>query len=314
VGTLSLSFQAVLPLMLMLAAGFFLRRRGVLGAGFAEASTPAVYTVLFPSYLFLQMLSVDLHDPVRPVFLLYLGLAVLLPILLLMALVPRRIRHPARCGAFIQGAFRTNPVLMGAAVMQSLFPVSELSTFFMSILVTVPMNTLMTGLVFARHAGDGRPPGLPRLLCAAFFNPFIIAIALGILLNYCRVALPGVLMTVLRAFSAAAAPVAMLSLGSQTSLSGFREDGGHLAACVGIKMLLIPVLGVAPMFFLGFSGIEILTAFFTLGTPGAITGYSISRRMGSDHRFTGEVISLSSLVYCVTAALAIALFKALGVL
>ncbi len=312
--TLSLSLQAVLPLMLMLAAGFFLRRRGVLGAGFAEATTPAVYTVLFPAYLFMQMLSVDLHDPVRPVFLLYLALAALLPILLLMALVPRRISRPARCGAFIQGAFRTNPVLMGAAVTQSLFPVSALSTFFVSILVTVPLYNLMTGLVFTQHAGDGRKPGLLRLLRGAFINPLIAAIALGVLFNYFHIQLPGVLMTVLRAFSTSAAPLALLSMGSQTSLSGFREDGRHLAACVGIKMLLIPVVGVAPMFFLGFTDIEILTAFFTLGTPGTITGYSVSRRMGSDHRFTGEAISLSSLVYCVTSAIAIALFRALGVL
>jgi len=309
-----LSLNAVLPILMILSLGLFLKKKHIINSSFSDTATNLAFSIGFPVYLFNQMSSIETSNVLSLRFAIYLVLIMIIPPIILMIIVPKFIKNPARCGAFIQGAFRTNPVLMGAMVMQSLFPDNKLSPFFISFIITVPLSNIMSSVVFSIFSSESKKIAPLSIICDAVMNPIIIGVLLGLIVNLLKIPIFSPIKTVNNYLAGAATPLALISIGSQLSITQLKNDKEHLNYCLLIKMLLLPAIGVLPMFLLGFSSIEILTVFFILGTPGTVTGYAMSRRMKSDYIFTGEIISISSVTYCFTSGIAIYLFKVFGVL
>lgn len=311
--TLQLSLNAVLPILIILLLGLFLKHKNIINSSFSNTATNLAFSVCFPASLFNQISSIETGNALSLRFAIYLVLIMIIPPIILMIVVPKYIKNPARCGAFIQGAFRTNPVLMGTMIMKSLFPDDQLSPFFLSFIITVPFSNILSSITFSIFSSKSEKIDPLSILRDAVMNPIIIGVLLGLIVNWLKIPILPPIKTVINHLAGTATPLALLSIGAQLTISQLKNDKKHLYYCLLIKMLLLPTIGVIPMFLLGFSNIEILTVFFILGTPGAVTGYAMSRRMKSDYVFTGEILSISSLTYCFTSGIAIYLFKVFGV-
>ena len=115
-----LSARAVLPMFLMIAAGYFCRRVGVLSREDVPRFNRVAFRVFLPCLLFYNVYVSDLSSAVRPKLIVFAVLGVLVVAALAILGVLRFEPRLDRRGVIAQGIFRSNYVIMGIPIAQAL--------------------------------------------------------------------------------------------------------------------------------------------------------------------------------------------------
>ena len=117
---LVISLNVVLPLFLLIALGYALKRLRMYDEVTLKNINKLVFKVFLPVYLFHSIYSTDLSAVFDIKVILFAIAGLLIWFLLLMFLIPRMEKDNAKRGVMIQGMFRSNFVLFGLPVAISL--------------------------------------------------------------------------------------------------------------------------------------------------------------------------------------------------
>ena len=110
---LIISFNVVLPLFLLMALGYILKKIRMYDTATLKTINKLVFKVFLPVYLFYSIYSTDLSAAFDIKVILFAVTGLLLWFLLLMGIVPLIEKENAKRGVMIQGMFRSNFVLFG---------------------------------------------------------------------------------------------------------------------------------------------------------------------------------------------------------
>jgi len=129
-------------------------------------------------------------------------------------------------------------------------------------------------------------------------NPCLVATFIGLILVFCRVPVPNVLLSTISRISAMTAPLALLLIGlliHQYGLLSWVRDRAALRFSV-IRVLLFPLaIGFCLLPFLGFADAALLAILF--GTPAPLMAVAWSTRAKSQEEFTIHCFMASTLLY-----------------
>lgn len=115
------SFNAVLPIVIMVAVGYAVKRLGFLNERAAKAINKVVFRLLLPCSLFLNVYSIQ---DIAAVDLKYIVFAAVATVLIFLFAIPASklvARENSQRGALIQGTFRSNFALIGIPLATSLY-------------------------------------------------------------------------------------------------------------------------------------------------------------------------------------------------
>lgn len=289
--------QDIAPVFLVIALGFFARRRGLLPDAFTEAANRLVYTIGIPLLIFGQVAPGDFSRNFRPaqIAAVVAAVAATAALGLLLALA---LRLPAPTAlTFVQDSYHGNTGFIALAVL--LYVLGPAGLAAGSVLAGFTMlvnNTLSLALFTFSPRHRRRLSG--ATLRSFLGNPIILATMLGLAVSALRVPLPAVLLRSISIVSDMALPVALLIIGGSLSPAlRSRLPLAHLASL--LKLAVLPALGVL---FLRLFGAEAaaVPAVILLGSPAATLSYVMAREMDGDPELAAAVVTVSTVLSVVS--------------
>ena len=226
---LSIAFEAIVPLFLIIAVGYGVKRLGWIGLEEVRRFNKVTFYTFMPVMLFYNIYISDFSQAVRLPYVLFvvgmaLGMAVVAFGVVLLAE-----KAPERRGVMIQAAFRSNFVLLGLPIAAELLPGGNLGVTALMIAIVVPFYNMMSVVVLEYFRGG--KPNLGEVLLAVAKNPLIIASVLGLLMQGLHIALPEVLVSFAGKMNSAATPLILLLLGASFEAQELAAYKKELLVC-----------------------------------------------------------------------------------
>lgn len=308
---LFITMDIMLPLLLMLSVGWLLSRLGLMKDGLAAGMNQLVFRVFLPVLLFNNIRTLNLDEAPGWGFSAYLFFGVTGVFLLAQWLVPRFEHDPRKVGVMVQGIFRSNFAVLGIALMTAMYDQSGIAAVTLGFPIVVPLNNILAVVALSSSGGRGH---IKDAVKSIFTNPMIIGAALGAVMLFLRVPVPGVIDNVCNQLADLASPVSLLVLGASLKWQGLCDNRKELIATVILKQLVIPVVMVGLAVLLGFHHEELGVIVILFGAPAAISSYPMAEAMGGDGMLAASQLVLTTVFSMGTLFGLIYAGKLLGVL
>jgi hypothetical protein len=297
---------SLIAVFLVIATGWFLKVRGIVGPSHWLGVERLTYQVLFPAVVIHTLAVADLSR--LPV--LAMGLSLVLAILIVAALLLLSRPMLARAGidgpaftSIFQGSVRWN-TFVALALAAGLQGRDGTTLMAIAVAAMIPLLNVMCVLVLSRFA-HGRPMGPLATVRSIAFNPFIWSSAVGLVLNQCQWMLPTAIVSYLDVMGRAALGVGLLAVGAGLDLRSLaRPRTAHLVA-VTTKLVVMPLLAWTIARHLGLNGPALTMTVVAASVPTATAAYFLARDLGGDAPLMAEITTLQTLLALGTLPLAV---------
>jgi malonate transporter and related proteins len=300
--------SALLPVFLLIVLGFILRRSLMRLDTQWHGLERLTYYVLFPTLLIQTLVKADLSSvPVAGVggALMLSALAMSLLCLALRPVFSRwNIDGPAFTSIF-QGATRWQ-TFVALAVSSNLFGHTGLALASVAMVAIIPLVNVFSVSVLAHYAGPEKQ-SLRAIVMTVLTNPLIWACAIGLAVNVTHLPLPQVWHDVAEALGRSSLGIGLLVTGAGLQLAGMFRPSLAASIAVFLKLILMPVLGVALALWFGISGSSLVIVAVCTAVPTSSSAYVLARQMGGDAPLLAQIITLQTILAAVTMPIAIAL-------
>ncbi|MAY01188.1 MAG: transporter [Oceanospirillaceae bacterium] len=299
--------EVLLPVALLIAAGFFMRRYHFPGSdtqtsdAFWKGAENLNYSFLFPALLFVSLASAPLNG--SNIGTLYYAAASSLGLGFILLVLARFIRHwpAARFGVYLQGILRFNTYI-GLAVAGAIYANEGLQTAAIVLSVLVPVVNVMSVWALLSD-GETHPLALLKPLAK---NPLILACLAGLALNFSGFGLwPGI-QRLLELLAHASLPLGLLTVGAALNIKAMRHEITPLLSNSLLRLLAMPMLAfaVARVFNLPTLETFVLVLFFSL--PTAPTSFVLTRKLNGEAELMAGVITLQTILSALTLTVVLA--------
>ena len=298
---LRVSFEAIVPLFVLMAVGAALRKKGMLDEALLPRLNTLVFRLFLPLMLFDNIYSTasSLEQAVDPALLAFAAAGVLAVYALSLALVLAIEKRPAQRGAMIQALFRSNFLILGLPISRSLFGEERASVTAMAVACVIPLFNVLAVVTLETFRRGGHVDA-KKILRGIAVNPLIWASVLGLAALGAGVRLPAVIQTPVEELGTIATPLALLCLGASLRLDRVRGNRRNLAICVVGRLVVVPALTLPVAALLGFRGVAMGTLMAVFASPTAVTSWVMAQQMDSDGELAGQAVVFTSVFSCLT--------------
>ena len=142
------ALNATIPLFLLIALGFFLRKVKVLDEGFLKTANKFNFKLTLPLLLFVDLISMDFRKMFDLPFLLFCAIATSIVFWGTWGLAKVFIKDRSSRGEFVQACYRSSAAVMGLALIQNIYGSSGMAG--MMILGCVPLYNIYAVILCRR--------------------------------------------------------------------------------------------------------------------------------------------------------------------
>jgi malonate transporter len=300
--------SALLPVFLLIVLGFILKRSLMRLDTQWHGLERLTYFVLFPTLLIQTLVQADLTSvPVAGVggALLLSALAMSLLCLALRPLFSRwSIDGPAFTSIF-QGATRWQ-TYVALAVSSNLFGHTGLALASVAMVAIIPLVNVLSVWVLAQYASPEKQ-SVRAIVMTVVKNPLIWACAIGIFVNVTHLPLPKIWHDVADALGRSSLGIGLLVTGAGLHLEGLLRPSLAASIAVFLKLILMPVLGVALALQFGIAGSSLVIVAVCSAVPTSSSAYVMARQMGGDAPLLAHIITLQTILAAITMPVVIAM-------
>lgn len=288
---------ALLPVLLLIALGIYLRHREFLADTFWPQAERLGYFVLLPALFFHGLATADLAA--LPVIDLAITLiaSTLIVAALVVAIRPlMSIDGPAFTSVF-QGSVRFNNYV-GVTLAAGMFGAKGIALAAICNAAIVPTVNVLCVLVFARHGTarlNGR--GIFRQLIV---NPLVVSCVAGSAFQLLGLHVPEGIEPALRTLGAASLPIGLLCVGAALNFGSARHWVGPVMSSSTAKFLMMPLATVAIAMAMGLQGPALTTALVFQALPTASSAYLMARQLGGDAPLMAGITAAQTVIAFVT--------------
>jgi predicted permease len=289
------TLATIIPIFAIITLGAFARRWGFIPETFLKPANRLVYYLAIPAMVFRAIAGATLEKELNPGIL----LVTLASVLTIGAAVYAAARltgvKPSRRGTLAQCAFHGNLGYIGFAVIfyylgdSGLVRGSILAGFIMILQNLLAVVVLQ---IDTRESSQGNR--FKRFAGRVLINPVILSALLALAYAALELPLPEILNRALEILGGLALPMALLLIGASLSFSLVREQLVAALVTSLIKIFVMPALGCALLFYLGYSTEVILPALILLAAPPATMTYVFATEMQGDKELAVAAISVGT--------------------
>ena len=307
---LSIAFHAIVPLFLIIAVGYTVKRLGWIGPEEVRRLNKVTFYTFMPVMLFYNIYTSDFSQAVRLPYALFVVGAALGMVAVSFAVTLLAEKMPERRGVMIQAAFRSNFVLLGLPIAAELLPDSNLGVTALMVAIVVPIYNMMSVVVLEYFRGG--KPRAGEVLLAVVKNPLILGSVAGLLVQALHITLPEVLVSFAGKMNSAATPLILLLLGASFETREVARYKKELLVCVGLRLVVFPGAILTLAAALGLRDIEFVTVLAMTAAPTAVNSFNMAQQLGGDSQLAGSAVVVSTAASFFTLFVWITLFKQLG--
>ncbi len=302
----------VLPVFLVIALGYGLKRLELIDQAFLLQTNRLVYYVCLPLLLFYKIGAADFLANFNGALVIGSSAAIAGGFFISYAYAALRRYPPEARGAFSQGAFRGNLAYMGLAIVFNAYGETGLTRagILMGFLVPVLNFFAILALLWPHRHEEKR--GADFWVRQILFNPLILASFAGILWSFLDLPMPLVFDRALEISTSMTLPLALIAIGGGFSLERLKGDLVRAAFATGIKLVWLPLLATVILIALGVGGQDLAVGILMAGTPAATATYIMAHQLKGDAELAGSIVMMSTLLSALTYTLALFILRVQG--
>lgn len=333
---LETAMNAILPIVLLMALGYWLHHKKILGSEFISQGNTLTFRLLLPCMLFANVYDIEGFGVIPWDAVIYSVAAGVALCLLGMGIAMVTTRIPERRGVIAQSVFRSNLAIIGLPLAGTLG--GEEATAVTSVIsaFTIALFNMLAVIVLTVFLkGNGKQKIRPlKILRDIITNPPIIGILLGFGCMAIRTAQIYIwgdtvfslkedfrfLYSAISNLRSITSPFALLVLGGQFRFSAIRGLWKELAVGTFCRLVMAPALGIGTAVLLTHLGVlhigthEYPALIALLGSPVAVGSETMAGQMGNDRQLATQLVVWTSLLSIVTLFCIVCLMMALGLL
>ncbi|WP_456384505.1 AEC family transporter [Desulfolithobacter sp.] len=285
--------EIVLPVFLVIALGYGIRRFGLVDDLFISQVNGLVFYICLPLMLFYKIGQSDFSVNFNPQLVLATSVATGCCFVLAYLYGKWRGFSPEVHGAFCQGSFRGNLAYIGLAIVYNGYGDEGLTRAGILLGFLVPVLNFFAILAIILPQRRQRT-GFPEILKLILVNPLILASLAGIFWSFFKLPIPAILDRSLNIVSGMTLPLALLSIGGGFSLKNLRGDFCKAALATTMKLVLLPLITAALMLLSGVTGLDFAVGLLMAGAPTAVATYIMASKMGADRELAGTIVMMAT--------------------
>lgn len=286
-------FETIAPIFLIILAGYLIKTSRFLKDEFFVEANRFVYFFSLPVLIFTGIAKSGLQtfSPV-PI------LSVIVPTVLicLFGCVLGRIigLRKGRLGTFVQSSYHGNVSYIGLAVV--FYMLGEEAFRQGSIIVgfLVLTTNVLSSIILSFANSKANPGRGPDVLRAITRNPVIMSSLAGIVAAYVSLPIPAVLLKSMGILANIALPLALVTIGASLTPASVRKSLKLGLLVSGIKLMLVPALGIAFLNMLQVPVKGAVAGILLLATPVATLAYIMAEELGGDSELASNAVTLST--------------------
>lgn len=321
---LAISVNAVLPLIICMAAGYLFRRTKLVDEGFCRKCNTFCFKTFLPLMIFMNVYNSDLESAVQPGAFLFAAAAVLVIFAAAFLIIPRIVKKgsvdsagspvsaASRQAVLIQCIFRSNFVIFGYQVVANVYGAGEAAVASVMAAIVVPLYNVLAVITLEYFTNSKN--GLRPVILGIIKNPLIIGAVAALLFKLSGLTLPAPLYTGLSDMAGMATPLALVVLGGTFHFDALRRNAGALAIGTLGKIVVAPLVMVPIAAAFGFRDANLLSLVIVFASPAAVNSYTMAAAYGHDPELAGQLVVVTSVLSMVSVFGWIFLLRMLGLI
>ena len=257
--------------------------------------------------LFYSIYKTDLQGVFNLKLMIFSATCVIALYLILYLIVPLIEKDNKKRGALLQGLFRSNFVIFGIPITESLFGSEKVGVAALLIAVIVTLFNILS--VIALETFRGGKPNFRKISIGIIKNPLIIASCLGILTLLLKIKIPTAIEKTISDVSKIATPLSLILLGASFKFDNIKKYLKQTTIAVVGKTILTPCIILPICIMFGYRGVELTTLMIIFAAPTAISSFTMAQQMDSDSDLAGQIVVFTSAFYVVTVFMLIFILK-----
>lgn len=322
------AINAVLPIILVVASGYLLKRIGLMSDSFATASNKLVFRIFLPVMLFLNTYKINAITDIKFDYIIYVVSAMLIVFGISIPLCVLVAKKRKSRGVLLQGCFRSNYAHVGIPLTQSLFGEAGVMIATLLSAVLIPLINILAVISLSIFGEDGKErPSVKNILVGVLKNPLIQAVLLGvgalIVRSFFvrwdisfRLSSITPVYTALEYIARIATPLALLGLGAQFEFSAISSLRREIIFGTLMRTVLVPTLclSVAAIFFGDrFGGAHFAAFVAAFASPLSISTVPMTQEMGGDTTLAGQLVIWTTVSSGLTIFLISFILRSVGI-
>lgn len=334
---LSTAVNAVFPIVLLIALGYWLRKIGFLTEHFVKIGNKFAFRICLFCMLFVNVYSIDGFSVIQWDLILYVLVASCVLFLLGFGTALVTTKDLRRRGVILQCVFRSNFAIIGLPFAAALAGEDAVAVAAVISAFALPLFNVFAVIaltVFVKEPGTQKR-SMKQLLLSIIKNPIILGAVAGLVCIAVRELQRKVfgevvfsvrddlnfLYTPVNNLNQIASPFALVILGGQFSFSAVKGMFREIATGTLWRIVFAPLLGIGgavllstytPLLSCGVNEYPALIAFF--GTPTAISGAIMAGEMGNDEQLATQLVVWTSVGSILTIFLITCVMMGMGLL
>ena len=321
---LAISVNAVLPLIICMAAGYLFRRTKLVDEGFCRKCNTFCFKTFLPLMIFMNVYNSDLESAVQPGAFLFAAAAVLVIFAAAFLIIPRIVKKgsvdsagspvsaASRQAVLIQCIFRSNFVIFGYQVVANVYGAGQAAVASVMAGIVVPLYNVLAVITLEDFTNSKN--GLRPVILGIIKNPLIIGAVAALLFKLSGLTLPAPLHTGLSDMAGMATPLALVVLGGTFHFDALRRNAGALAIGTLGKIVVAPLVMVPIAAAFGFRDANLLSLVIVFASPAAVNSYTMAAAYGHDPELAGQLVVVTSVLSMVSVFGWIFLLRTLGLI
>lgn len=293
---LILSLNVVFPLFLTMSLGYFLKYLNLFDNSTLDRMNNITFKSFLPMLLFYNIYKTDLHDTFNLKLIIFSVTCIIVLYLILYLLVPLIEKDNKKRGALLQGLFRSNFVIFGLPITESLFGSEKVGVTAILIAIIVPLFNMLSVLALETFR-DGKL-NFKKIFIGIIKNPLIIASCLGVLTLLLKIKIPTAIEKTISDVSKIATPLSLILLGASFKFDNIKKYLKQTTIAVIGKTILIPCIILPICIMFGYRDVELSTLMIIFAAPTAISSFTMAKQMDSDSDLAGQIVVFTS-AFCV---------------
>ena len=293
--SLIMASRVVIPMAIMVGIGMLLRIVKLTDEPTMKKVDKLIFNVFMPMLSFYNIYKTDFSKLENVSYILFGAGFVMLLFLGAMFVVPRFVKPMPTAASLGQAIFRSNYLIFGAAVAESIYGAGNIGKLTLMSAVIVPMYNAQAAILLERARNSSASP--KKLLLAIAKNPTVISTVLGITINLLGITVPELLLDVVQDLSGLTTPLSFLSIGVTLKLGAGVVNKRYLVSGVVLRLILIPLALLPLAIFCGFRGQELCALMILFASPTAVSSYPMAVAMDADGDFAAQMVAYTT-VFC----------------
>lgn len=332
----SFSFNAVMPILIMFAIGYLLKKVGFADEGFFKKANAMVFKVFLPVLLFKNVYDIDSLSQINLGAIIYCVFAVLL--LCLIGFITAKLTAKSRnqTGVIAQCTFRSNYAIIGIPLAETLGGAAAAG--FASVLsaVSIPLFNVLAVILLSHYSGDKHSASIRQTVKKTAKNPLIIGVLTGVMVVFIRQLLPmnenmeiifslerdlPFLYSAISSIAKGTTPLALIVLGARFDFAAVKGLLKQIVTATFMRLVIAPTVGVGLAVlisscfgFLSFSSVEYPALISLYATPVAVSSAVMVGEIGGDEQLAGQLVVWTSVFSMLSMFIVIFIMKSLALI